>query len=64
MKSDDSPCLNCPERELGCQSTCKNYIAYKKSRRELNEKRRQVNSINDYFRGAINHSMRLRGNRV
>ncbi len=64
MKSGDSPCLNCPERELGCQGKCVKYIAYAKSRRELNDRRRQINSINDYFRGAISHSMRLRGDRV
>ena len=30
MVKDKAPCKDCPRRELGCHSTCIDYISYRK----------------------------------
>lgn len=34
------PCKNCEERALGCQCSCKKYIAFRQEREEIYKKRR------------------------
>jgi hypothetical protein len=33
-----APCKDCPDRKVGCHSTCEKYILFRKERDELNEK--------------------------
>lgn len=33
-----APCKDCPDRQVGCHSTCEKYLAFRKERNELNEK--------------------------
>lgn len=33
-----APCKDCPDRRVGCHSTCEKYLAFRKERDELNEK--------------------------
>ena len=42
------PCLNCQDRVLGCHSTCREYLAFRKNRDELLEKKQKEKS---FFRG-------------
>lgn len=35
------PCLDCPERKLGCHSSCKKYKAYRKKKDKEKENRRK-----------------------
>lgn len=32
-----APCKDCPNREVGCHSTCDKYIVFRKERDELNK---------------------------
>jgi ribosomal protein S4 len=33
-----APCKDCPDRKVGCHSTCKKYLAFRQERIELNKK--------------------------
>ena len=39
------PCLNCQDRVLGCHSTCREYLAFRKNRDELLEKKQKEKSF-------------------
>ena len=39
------PCKDCPDRFLGCHSTCEKYIAYDKYRKEMLAKRAEQNRL-------------------
>lgn len=32
-----APCKDCPNRQVGCHSTCEKYLTFRKERNELNE---------------------------
>ena len=32
----DGPCWNCPDRQVGCHSTCPHYIAWREKKDEQN----------------------------
>ena len=32
-----APCKDCPDRKVGCHSTCEKYLEFRKERDELNE---------------------------
>lgn len=32
-----APCKDCPDRQVGCHSTCEKYLTFRKERNELNE---------------------------
>ena len=32
-----APCKDCPDRQVGCHSTCEKYLTFRKKRNELNE---------------------------
>lgn len=34
-----APCLNCPNRYLGCHDTCQKYLTYRKEQDIVNTKR-------------------------
>ena len=34
-----APCLNCPDRYLGCHDTCQKYLTYRKEQDIVNTKR-------------------------
>lgn len=36
-----APCYQCEKREVGCHSTCKEYIEYSNERRKIYEKNAQ-----------------------
>lgn len=38
-----APCKNCPDRQLGCHSTCEKYIAFDKYRKEILAKKDAAN---------------------
>lgn len=33
----NAPCKDCPDRQVGCHSTCEKYITFAKEKREQNE---------------------------
>lgn len=37
-----APCKDCPDRVVGCHSTCKRYTEYAKEREEIRKKRTQI----------------------
>lgn len=43
----DAPCKDCPDRVVGCHGTCEKYIAFRKYRDELNERRIEENRVKD-----------------
>ena len=50
-------CVDCTKRELGCHSTCEEYLKQKAKRDEMNEKRRAFNDVQTDF-------LRVRNNRL
>ena len=38
-------CKDCKKREIGCHGKCEEYKRFYKERRDINEKRRKINSI-------------------
>lgn len=41
------PCYNCPDRCVGCHSTCEKYKAFRAVCDKANEARRKENSANE-----------------
>ena len=39
------PCLNCQDRVLGCHSTCREYLEFRRERDELLEKKQKEKSF-------------------
>lgn len=57
------PCKDCPDRYVGCHSTCEKYIAYDKSRKELyaqRDKRYQLES--DIYMVALTKKKKVHKN--
>ena len=48
-----APCKDCPDRELGCHTSCGKYIAYRKTQDEYNDKNRAINEVCDYCKRSI-----------
>lgn len=46
----NSPCKNCEGRELGCHSTCEQYIAYTDAREAERKKRVAEWQENSYYK--------------
>ena len=44
------PCKDCPNRQVGCHSTCEKYIEYKKESDRLREERRVRCEANQFIR--------------
>lgn len=45
------PCYNCPDRFVGCHSTCSKYIEYDKNRKEvLANKKKDIDQRADFQR--------------
>lgn len=42
-------CKNCDHREVGCHSTCPDYLAWKAEREDVKEKRRKDATLNANF---------------
>lgn len=40
-----APCLDCPDRYLGCHDTCEKYLAYRKEQDIFNEKLRKERGL-------------------
>ena len=40
-----TPCLNCKDRVLGCHSTCREYLDFRRERDELLEKKQKEKSF-------------------
>ena len=38
-------CKDCKKREIGCHGKCEEHKRFYKERRDINEKRRKINSI-------------------
>lgn len=47
-----APCKDCPDRQVGCHSTCEKYIEFKKEADEQRLKRIEQGNINQYMREA------------
>lgn len=43
----NAPCKDCPDRVVGCHSTCEKYIAFRKYRDELLERRTKEARLNN-----------------
>ena len=41
----NAPCLNCPNKIIGCHSTCDLYIAFQKENNKKIEERKKYNEI-------------------
>ena len=41
------PCLNCQDRILGCHSTCREYLDFRRERDELLEKSKKKNHFGE-----------------
>lgn len=56
MKKPSSPCLDCPDRDVECHSTCEKYKAYVK---EQDKYRELVRSERDttYFEYSCDHKL-------
>jgi hypothetical protein len=48
-----APCKDCPERVLGCHSTCEKYIAFREERDKMLAARYKANRNDGYFAEAI-----------
>lgn len=60
-KSANSPCKNCPKRQLHCHSQCEAYAEYKRKleiAREEENKRAEENNFNFAERRAVRKIMR------
>lgn len=44
----EAPCKGCTKRELGCHSTCPDYISFKKLCKETNEKKKEDDVFREY----------------
>lgn len=54
-----APCKDCPNRQVGCHSTCEKYIVFRKERDELNElKNKAKNDEKSYYSGYNRSSMK------
>ena len=42
------PCKDCPDRQIGCHSTCEKYIEFKKENDKLRKERFIQNQITQY----------------
>jgi len=52
-----SPCMNCEERTFYCHSVCEEYLAYRKERDRINERRRAENNKRYQY---INHKKKYK----
>lgn len=43
----NSPCKDCPDRQMGCHSNCEKYLSYDKYRQEIRAKRLQAKKLED-----------------
>ena len=47
-----SPCLDCPDRHLGCHSTCEKYISFQKLHKEEKARMSEAKLADQEFRGT------------
>lgn len=45
-----APCKDCPDRQVGCHSTCEKYIEFKKEADEQRQERIARSEINQFVR--------------
>lgn len=64
--SDKAPCLNCPDRKVGCHNDCSKYNNFKSGRDELRAKIRaekdRADNIQTYVVNSIIARKRRTGN--
>lgn len=59
-----APCLNCPDRKVGCRIDCERYAAFREQldakKREMDKVRNRNKLINDFKVETIKRSKRRR----
>ena len=45
-----APCKDCPNRQVGCHSTCEKYIEYKKESDRIREEKHAQNELKQFDR--------------
>ena len=62
MKKQETPCYQCPNREIGCHPICEKYLEYSRKLNETNEmikkKRELTQLVNDL--NIASYSKRVR----
>jgi hypothetical protein len=57
-----APCKNCSAREVGCHSTCEDYIEWKynynETKKEIDKAKAKERIISDYIRDATTKNKR------
>ena len=54
----EKSCYMCPDRVLGCHTTCEYYIKRKKMRAEINQKRQQDRTYYEYKAASADKRLR------
>lgn len=53
MRKPKSPCLGCPERNVGCHSRCKDYKKFQKNQDEYNKELHKEDWFKEYTNEQI-----------
>lgn len=51
------PCWHCPQRQLGCHATCKEYMAFSAAQAALIEKRQAEAELRGIFWNGVSRSL-------
>ena len=58
--ANNSPCMGCQNRAVGCHSGCDNYAVYKAESEQNKKMMRKARDKDRDFRGALSSSTRRR----
>lgn len=53
VKNSGGPCLNCPDRHVGCHGRCEKYQSWNAEHQEYLKVKRQQEAINIYNAGKV-----------
>lgn len=60
---DRNPCLDCPDRRVGCHGGCRAYTEAAAQRRAIRQAERQGKEADDYHYGISRKMVRAKHNR-
>ena len=59
----NAPCKDCPDRVVGCHSTCEKYIEYRKERDKFLEERMKETRLKDDLWATSRHNQKKKRRR-